>query len=204
MSENLSDPLGKLDTVDIDPLANVFKTHFLGLPLLVLRVFGVEAKFMIMSLFWMRKEISEIRMKGQSRIVKGILGWTGVILHFGMELVHLLRIQMIWMMVVFNDKLVSDDVLADTSVSVHEEVPVLALQICTDEVVPLVSPVMDQNVRRIKDKLISQDIRMDEVSVLPWPICDPPIHHGTSDMGLSQGDTKWFCLFVFCRCGECG
>ena len=31
---------------------------------------------------------------------------------------------------------------------------------------------------------------MDEVSVLPWPICDPPIHRGTSDMGLSQGDTN--------------
>ena len=42
-------------------------------------------------------------------------------------------------------------------------------------------------------ELISQDIQM-EVSVLPWPIWDPPIHHGTSDMGLSQGDTKLFCL----------
>ena len=36
-------------------------------------------------------------------------------------------------MVVFNDIMVSDDVLADTSVSVHEEVPVLALWILTDE-----------------------------------------------------------------------
>ena len=36
-------------------------------------------------------------------------------------------------MVVFNDKLVSDDVLADPSVSVHEEVPVLALRILMDE-----------------------------------------------------------------------
>ena len=77
-------------------------------------------------------------------------------------------------MVVFNEKLVWDDVLADTPVSVHEEVPVLALQILTDVGVPLVSPVMDQDVRRIKDELISQDIWMDEVSVLPWPICDPP------------------------------
>ena len=43
------------------------------------------------------------------------------------------------LMVVFNDKLFSDDVLADKSVSVHEEVPVLALQVFTDEMVlPLV------------------------------------------------------------------
>ena len=70
----------------------------------------------------------------------------------------------------------------------------LALRILTDEGAPLVSPVMDQDDRRIKDKLFSQDIRIDEVSVLPWLICDPPIHCGTLDMGLSQGDTIWFCL----------
>ena len=52
---------------------------------------------------------------------------------------------------------------------------------------PLVPPVIDQGVRRIKDELISQDKRMDEVSVLPWPICDPPIHNGTSDNGLLPG-----------------
>ena len=49
-------------------------------------------------------------------------------------------------MVVFNDKLFSDDVLADTSVSLHEQMPVLALQIFTDEGVPLVPPVIDQGV----------------------------------------------------------
>ena len=43
---------------------------------------------------------------------------------------------------------------------------------------------------------------MDEVSVLPWPICDPPIHHGTSDNGLSQGDTKWFCLLYSADAGS--
>ena len=32
-------------------------------------------------------------------------------------------------LVVFNDRLFSNDVLVDTSVSIHEEVPVLALQI---------------------------------------------------------------------------
>ena len=52
-------------------------------------------------------------------------------------------------MVVFSDKLFSDEVLADTPVSVHEEVPVLALQVFTDEGVPLVPPVIDQTVRRV-------------------------------------------------------
>ena len=40
--------------------------------------------------------------------------------------------------VVFSDKLFSDEVVADMPVSVHEEVPVLALQVITDEGVPLV------------------------------------------------------------------
>ena len=84
--------------------------------------------------------------------------------------------------VVFNDKLFSDDVLADMSVSVHEEVPVVALQVFTDEGVPFAPPVIDQDARRIRDELISQDKQMEEVSVLPLPICDPPIHSGTSDM----------------------
>ena len=54
--------------------------------------------------------------------------------------------------------------------SVREEVPVLAF----------------------KDDLISQDERMDEVSGLSLPVCNLRILHGTSDMGLSHGDTKWF------------
>ena len=35
---------------------------------------------------------------------------------------------------------------------------------------------------------------MDEVSGLSWPMCYLRILHGNSDMGLSHGDTKWFCL----------
>ena len=74
------------------------------------------------------------------------------------------------------------DILTDTSVSVHEEG------------VPLGPPVIDQDARRIRDELISQDKQMEEVSVLPLSICDPPIHSATSDMGLSHGDMKGFCL----------
>ena len=105
-------------------------------------------------------------------------------------------------MVVFSDKLFSDEVLADTPVSVHEEMPMLALQVVRDEGVPLVPPVIDQTVRRIKDELISEDKRMDEVSVFPLPIYDPPIHSGTLDMGLSHGDTKWFCLLYSAGAGS--
>ena len=105
-------------------------------------------------------------------------------------------------MVVFNDKLFSDDVLTDTSVSIHEEVPVLALQIFTEEGVPLVPPVIDQGVQRPQDELVSQDKRMDEVLVPTWPICDTLIHHDMSDNGLSPGDMKWFCLFYSTDAGS--
>ena len=68
--------------------------------------------------------------------------------------------------------------------------------------VPLVPLVIDQGVQRIKDELISQDKWMDEVSVLPWPMCDPSIHHGTLDNGLSQGDTIWFCFLYSVDAGS--
>ena len=74
--------------------------------------------------------------------------------------------------------------MADPSVSVHKEVPVLALRIFVNEGV---SPVMDQDVRQIKDKLIAQDIRMDEVSVLPWPICVPPFRRGIQIWDYRRG-----------------
>ena len=97
-------------------------------------------------------------------------------------------------MVVFNDKLFSDDVLADTSVSLREEVPVLALQTVTDKGAPLVTPVVRQDIRRIKDELFSHDERTDEVSVCSLPMGDLLIHRGALDMGLSHGGTRWFCL----------
>ena len=96
--------------------------------------------------------------------------------------------------VAFSDGLFLDEVLADTPVSVHEELPMLALRVFPDVGVLVVPPVIDQPVRRIMDGLVCKDKRMDEVSVFPWPICDPPIHIGTWDMELSHGDTEWVCL----------
>ena len=43
---------------------------------------------------------------------------------------------------------------------------------------------------------------MDEVSVFPWPICDPPINIGTGNMDLSHGDTEWVCLLYSSSAGS--
>ena len=156
----LSHPQGELDTVDIDPLADVFEEKLSVTAAAVSPMFGVAAEVMIKYKYIYK--ISEIRMIGQSRIVKGILGWTGVILHFGMELVHFLRMQMIrsrWLCLMTNCFQMT---FWPIRLSIHEEVPVLTLKFfCTDEGVPLVPPVIDQGVRRIKDELISQDKQMD-------------------------------------------
>ena len=93
----------------------------------------------------------------------------------------------------FSDKLFSEEVLADTPVSVHEEMPMLALQVFTDVGAPLIPPVIDQPVRRNMDGLVCKDKRMDEISVFSCPICDPSIHNGTWDMECSHGDTEWVC-----------
>ena len=68
--------------------------------------------------------------------------------------------------VVFSDELFSDEVLADMPESVHEEVPVLALQVITDEGVPLVHPVIDPIVQRNMDGFVFMDSRIYEGSVL--------------------------------------
>ena len=84
-------------------------------------------------------------------------------------------------LVVCNDKLFLDDVLA-----FREEVPVLTLHILTDKGVPLVTPVVDEDLRRIQDKLFSQDDRTDGVSGLSLPICGLLIHRGA--VGLDGQD----------------
>ena len=65
----------------------------------------------------------------------------------------------------------------------------LALRIFSDVRVTVIPPIVDRPVRRVMDRLVSKNERMDEVSVLSWPICDPPIHIGDGGVGLSHGDT---------------
>ena len=83
--------------------------------------------------------------------------------------------------VVCNDKLFSDDVLA-----VREEVPVLTIQILMNKGVPLVTPLGDQDLRRIQDELFSQDDRTDGVSRLSLAIRGLLIRHGA--VGLDGHD----------------
>ena len=82
-------------------------------------------------------------------------------------------------MVAFRDELFSD---GTNAYSVQEELPRLALRDFRDVGVHVIPPVVDRPVRRIKDGLVCKDKRMDEVSVFPWPICDPPIHIGMGNM----------------------
>ena len=91
--------------------------------------------------------------------------------------------------VAYSDGLFSEEVLTDSAVSVHEELPMLALRILST----VIPPVVNQPVLRIMDGLVGKDKRMDEVSI-SWPICDPPIHIGDGDVDLSHGDTERVCL----------
>ena len=114
-------------------------------------------------------------------------------------------------MVVCNENLFSDDVSAALSVSVREEVPVLTLQILTDKGVPLVTPVVDQDVRQIKDELCSQDDRTDGVSGLSFPICGLLLHRGVvgldgQDLDHWRGvvwDPGIVCLQCWLVCSDC-
>ena len=95
-------------------------------------------------------------------------------------------------MVVFNDKLFSDDVRK--CLCWHYRF----LRIRGCRWLPrLLIRMFDR-----QDELFSQDERTDEVSGLSLPICGLLIHRGTSDMGLSHGDTRWFCLLSSAAAGS--
>ena len=87
-------------------------------------------------------------------------------------------------------------------ISVQEELPSLALRDFMDVGVPVIPPVVDWPVRQIMDGLVCKDKRTDEVSVFPWPMCDPPIHIRTRNMDLSHGDTEWVCLLYSADAGS--
>ena len=199
---SLSDPQGELDTVDIDPLAYIFEEK------LSVTAAAVSPNVRSGSKSYdhgtILVEEGDIRHSDDQSIDdherNSWVDWCNSAFRNGISTFPS-NADDPQPMVMFNDELFSDDVLTNTSASIHEEVPVLALQIFTDERVPLVLPVIDQGAQRLKDELVSQDKRMVEVLVLTRTICDPPIHHGTSDNGLSQGDTKWFCRLYFADAG---
>ena len=88
--------------------------------------------------------------------------------------------------VMFSDCLFSEEELADTVVSVHREVPMLSLRRFVDVGVAVIPPVADRHVRRIINRLVGRNNRMDEVSVLSWPVCDPPIRIDVANAALSH------------------
>ena len=95
--------------------------------------------------------------------------------------------------VAFSDGLFPEEVLTYLAVSVHEELPMLALRIPSNVGVTVIPAVVDLPDQRIMDGLVDKDNQMDEVSI-SWPICDPPIHIGDVDVALSHGDTERVCL----------
>ena len=77
--------------------------------------------------------------------------------------------------VMFSDRLFSEEELADTVVSVHGEVSMLSLRRFADVGVAVIPPVADRPVRQTVNRSVCWNNRMDEVSILSWPVCDPPI-----------------------------
>ena len=94
--------------------------------------------------------------------------------------------------VMFSDRLFSEEELAETVVSVHREVPILPLRRFADVGVAVIPPVADRPVRRIISRLVGRNNWMDEVSVLSWPVCDPPIRIDVANAALSH--SKRVCL----------
>ena len=90
------------------------------------------------------------------------------------------------------------------AVSVLEEVPMLALRLFSDVGGSCDSPVVDRPVRWIINRLVGRDNRMDEVSVLSWPICDPPIHIGDGDTDLSHIERVCLLYPAGARCTKGG
>ena len=88
--------------------------------------------------------------------------------------------------VMISDCLFSEEELADVVVSVDGEVPMLPLRRFADVGVAVIPPVADRPVRRIINRLVSRNNRMDEVSVLSWPGCDPLIRIDVANAALSH------------------
>ena len=77
-------------------VANAFGQEFPGIASGgFLQIFPVATEFLRTGLIWMENEMSEVRTMNRLWIVKEILGWTGVIQHFGMDLILFLRMRII-------------------------------------------------------------------------------------------------------------
>ena len=87
------------------------------------------------------------------------------------------------------------------------DVPISALHVFTDPVVPLIPP----DTGRI-DRFDNNDSRIGEFSVLSLGICDPSIDMNNldgdelvicpRDVGISGGEEEWLCLLYSVRSGD--
>ena len=84
----------------------------------------------------------------------------------------------------------------------NEDIPVSALQVFTDTMVPLVPPDTHGIVRLDNNDLALMNSHIGEVSVLSLEICDPSIHSDTMDVGIADCDTEWLCLLYSTRSGS--
>ena len=86
----------------------------------------------------------------------------------------------------FSNRLFSDEELADTVVSVRRDMPMLPVRRFTDVGVAVVPPVTDRPFQRTVNWSVGWDDRMDKVSVLSWPVCDPPIRIDVTNAALTH------------------
>ena len=146
------------------------------------------------------KGISVIRTVGRLRIVKGILGRPGAILHFEMDTVPFHRIRTIRCRRLcsvtnyFRMKILP--------ICLYRLMRNCPCQHCRFSRVPLVPPDIDGIVRMDNNELALMDRRMGEVSVLSMEIWDPPIQGDTLDVRISHGDTEWLCLLYSASSGS--
>ena len=80
----------------------------------------------------------------------------------------------------------------------------LALWLFSEVGVAVIPPVAHQPVRRIITRLVGRDNRMGEVSVLPRPLCDPPIRLGVGDAALSHSEGACLLYPAGARCMKGG
>ena len=106
--------------------------------------------------------------------------------------------------VVFSGHLFWDKDIAEPSRMLPDcgDVPVSALQVFEDTVVPLVPPDLVRIVLFDNNELALMDSRIGEVSVLSLGVCDPSINRNALDIGISDSDIEWLCLLYSASSGS--
>ena len=70
----------------------------------------------------------------------------------------------------------------------------------TDVGVVVVPPVTDRPVQRTVNRSVGWDDRINKVSILSWPVCDPPIHVDVTNAAMTRNTRV--CLLYPAGTGE--